>query len=218
MANKQENKPRPMPYNGFAKVYADGNAPWEIGRPQAPFIEVADQVENPVLDAGCGTGNTALFFAALGLEVTGIDFVEEAIQCARIKAAKSGLSVKFLIKDAMSLVDWDERFATVIDSGLFHIYHGDNRQRYVQGLEHVIKPGGRLLLFSFTDEETSALGGGVSQQELHEAFADGWDIESVQFMRGELNPNFVAEFPNEYPNGSPKMFFAIIRRKEGISQ
>jgi hypothetical protein len=81
-------------------------------------------------------------------------------------------------------------------------------------LEHVIKPGGRLLLFSFTDDETSAPGGGVSQKELYEAFSGGWDIESVKFVRGELYPKFVAEFPNEYPNCGPKMFFAIIRRKE----
>jgi len=181
----------------------------EIGRPRAPFVAVADLVTSPVLDAGCGTGNTALFFAARGLRVTGIDFVEEAIQRARVKAAELGLPVEFLIKDVMTLGDWDERFASVIDSGLFHIYSGDEQRRYVQGLAHVLKPGGRLFLFSFSDEEPLDEGG-VSKQELYDTFADGWDIESVQSVRGEASPTFT----KAYPNGGPKIWFAVICRKE----
>lgn len=74
---------------GFTEMYA-GNPPWDIGKPQAPFIEVAAQVKGPVLDAGCGTGNGALFFASLGLAVTGIDFVEEAIRRAKAKLRIAG--------------------------------------------------------------------------------------------------------------------------------
>src|SRR5262249_53531681 len=44
----------------FENLYA-GKAPWDIGRPQGPFVAVADRVVSPVLDAGCGTGETALF-------------------------------------------------------------------------------------------------------------------------------------------------------------
>ncbi len=55
----------------------------------------------------------------------------------------------------------------VIDSGLFHIYSGQDqaqeRTRYVQGLAHVLKTGDRLFLLSFTDEAPE---GGVSKQEL----------------------------------------------------
>ena len=196
---------------GFSKIYADGNPPWDIGKPQPPFVAVADQVTSPVLDAGCGTGGTSLFFAARGLQVTGIDFVEEAIGRARAKAAERGLSVEFLVKDAMTLGDWDKRFASVIDSGLFHIYDGEERQRYVQGLARVTIPGGRLFLFSFADD-VSAPGGGVSRQALYDAFADGWDVESLQFAQGELNAAFAAAFPEKF--ATLKMWFAIIRRKE----
>jgi SAM-dependent methyltransferase len=200
---------------GFAKIYADSNPPWETGKPKPPFVAVADQVASPVLDAGCGTGDTSLFFAARGMQVTGIDFVEEAIRRARAKAAERGLSVEFLVKDAMTLGDWDERFASVIDSGLFHIYAGDDRLRYVQGLAHVIKPGGRIFLFGFADD-VLAPGGGVSREELYEAFADGWDVESLellQFVLGDLNPAFVAECPEKAEEMAKlKMWFAIIRR------
>src|SRR6516225_9104797 len=82
----------------FAELYA-GSAPWDIGEPQRPFIEIADRVRSPVLDAGCGTGEHALFFAARGHRVVGIDFVGQAIQRARRKAAERGLSVDFVVKD-----------------------------------------------------------------------------------------------------------------------
>src|SRR6516165_5109204 len=117
----------------FEGLYA-GPAPWDVGKPQAPFVAVADRVTGPVLDAGCGTGEHALFFAARGHQVTGIDFVEEAIRRARVKAAGRGLAVEFLVKDATALGDWGKRFATVIDCGLFHVFCDDDRRRYVAGL------------------------------------------------------------------------------------
>jgi SAM-dependent methyltransferase len=76
----------------FASIYA-GQPPWDIGKPQQPFIEVADQINGSVLDAGCGTGDTALFLASRGNQVTGIDFLEEPIRRAKLKAAERALNV-----------------------------------------------------------------------------------------------------------------------------
>jgi hypothetical protein len=118
----------------------------------------------------------------------------------------------------MTLCEWDRRFASVIDSGLFHVYHGAAQQQYVAGLAHVIEPGGRLFLLSFNDDPANP-GGGVSKKELYDAFAEGWEIESLESpcdCGNELNPAYVAAFPNEYPEGGWKMMFAVIRRKENI--
>jgi SAM-dependent methyltransferase len=196
---------------GFTKIYAESNPPWDIGKPQPPFVAAADQIVSPILDSGCGTGGTSLFFAARGEQVTGIDFVEEAIRRAKVKADERGLDVEFLVKDAMTLSAWDKQFASVIDSGLFHIYDGDERKRYVEGLAHVLNPGGRLFLFSFNDDP-SWPGGGVSRQALYDAFVGGWEVESLELVGGEVNPAFEAEFPGKLAN--MKMWFAVIRRKE----
>src|ERR1700752_2794614 len=107
-------------------MYA-GQAPWDIGKPQKPFIDVADRITGSVLDAGCGTGDTALFLAGRGCRVTGIDFLEEAIERARRKAVERSVSVTFLVKDALALTDWGERFDAVIDSGLFHVFGDGDR-------------------------------------------------------------------------------------------
>jgi SAM-dependent methyltransferase len=193
----------------FENFYA-GKAPWDIGQPQAPFVAVADRVVSPVLDAGCGTGDTALFFAARGHRVTGIDFLEEPIRRARLKAAERGLSATFLVKDALTLGDWGERFASVIDSGLFHVFGDDDRRRYVEGLARVVEPGGRLFLMCFSDEEPGTQGPRrVSKKELYDAFADAWDVESVEPVRVEVNPEFTAM---TFSAGGPKAWFAVVRR------
>ena len=194
----------------FENLYA-GNAPWDIDKPQGTFVaKIADRVIGPVLDAGCGTGEHALFLAARGLRVVGIDFVDAAIRRARAKAAERGLSVEFLVKDATALGDWGERFASVIDWGLFHCFSDDDRPRYVRGLARVLEPGGRLFLACFSDEEPRTAGPRrVSRQELYDAFAAGWDVESIQPCRFEINPGFTEE---KFSEGGPKGWFAVVRR------
>src|SRR5262249_43771629 len=164
----------------FENFYA-GPAPWDVGKPQPAFTAVADQVTGPILDAGCGTGEHALFFAARDHRVIGIDFVEEAMRRARRKAAERGLlAVEFLVKDATALANWGERFASVIDCGLFHVFSDEDRRRYVRGLAEVVEPGGRLFLLCFSDEEPGTEGprrGG--RQGLLECFAGRWGGGSV---------------------------------------
>jgi SAM-dependent methyltransferase len=194
----------------FEELYA-GPAPWDIGRPQGQFAAITDRVTSPVLDAGCGTGENALFLAARGHRVVGIDFVPEAIRRARRKAAERGLAVEFLVKDATALGDWGERFASVIDCGLFHVFSDDDRRCYVQGLVRVLEPGGLLFLMCFSDEEPGTEGPRrVSRQELYDAFADGWEVESVQPARCEIHPEFTEV---RFSDGGPKVWFAVVRRQ-----
>jgi len=79
----------------FENMYA-GQPPWDIGRPQKAFIDVADQIAGSILDAGCGTGENALFFSSRGQKVTGIDFLAEPIRIAKQIATERGLTANFL--------------------------------------------------------------------------------------------------------------------------
>ena len=194
----------------FEDLYG-GPAPWDIGRPQRLFTAIADRVASPVLDAGCGTGEHALFFATRGHRVIGIDFVPEAIRRARVKAAERDLAVDFLVKDATALGDWDRSFATVIDCGLFHVFSDEDRRRYVEGLAHVLNPGGLLFLMCFSDREPGTEGPRrVSQQELYDAFAEGWEVESIQPAQCDVHPEFTEM---KFSEGGPKVWFAVAQRK-----
>ena len=193
----------------FETLYA-GQAPWDIGKAQQAFVDAADQISGSILDAGCGTGDTALFFAARGQRVTGIDFLEEPIKRAKRKAVERGLAATFLVKDALSLKDWNERFDCVIDSGLFHVFADADRKKYVAGLATVLKPGGRLFLLCFSDEEPGTQGPRrVSKKELHDAFAQGWVIESIEPSRYEVRPDLK---DLTFSDGGPMAWFAVVRR------
>ncbi len=85
-----------MDRDHFQKSYL-GPAPWDIPGPQPAFVglEEAGAIHESVLDAGCGTGENALYLASRGHEVWGIDFVPVAIERAREKAKQRGLTAHF---------------------------------------------------------------------------------------------------------------------------
>jgi cyclopropane fatty-acyl-phospholipid synthase-like methyltransferase len=193
----------------FEAMYA-GQAPWDIGKPQQAFVNVADRITGSVLDAGCGTGDTALFLAGRGCKLTGIDFLDVPIHRARQKAAQRGVAARFLVKDALTLEDWGERFDNVIDSGLFHVFSDEDRRRYVEGLATVLKPGGRLFLICFSDQEPGTQGPRrVSTKELYDAFAEGWSIESIEPARVEVRADLK---DLSFSEGGPKAWFVIVRK------
>lgn len=193
----------------FEEAYA-GMAPWDIGRSQKTFVDVAERIAGTVLDCGCGTGDNALFFAGRGHSVTGIDFLDEPIRRARAKAAGLGLQVTFLVMDALALAEIPQEYETLLDCGLFHVFDDEDRRRYVAGLGSVLKSGERLFLLCFSDEEPGTLGPRrVSRAELEQAFAEGWTIESIESARFELQPEAASM---GFSEGGPKAWFAVIRR------
>ncbi len=194
------------------EVAYEGKPPWDLGRPQRPFVDHAEQITGSVLDAGCGTGDNALFFAERGQPVLGIDFVAKPIEVARRKAQERGVEAEFLQMGATRLKDLDRTFDSVIDCGLFHVLSDEDRTPYVEGLAHVTKNGSRVFLMCFSDEQPGDTGPRrISQRELREAFAGGWTIESIEATRFEPNPNVERR---DFGDLGPKAWFAIIRRDE----
>jgi cyclopropane fatty-acyl-phospholipid synthase-like methyltransferase len=187
-----------------------GKPPWDIGKPQRAFVEAADQITGSVLDAGCGTGENALFFAARGRRVTGIDFLKQPIVEATRKAHERGLEATFLVMDALDLQDLPEVFDSAIDCGLFHVFSDEDRTKYVANLSTVVKTGGRLFLACFSDKEPPGEGPRrVSQQELRDAFSNGWLLESIREARFEVRP----DLPDlHFSPGGPCAWFCVVRR------
>src|SRR3954466_9312789 len=98
---------------------------------ESMYAGKADRVTGAVLDAGCGTGENALYFAGRGHPVLGIDFLERPIREARRKTQERGLGAEFAQMDALTLTTLDRRFDGVIDGGLFYVFSDDDQARYV---------------------------------------------------------------------------------------
>jgi SAM-dependent methyltransferase len=179
--------------SGWDEAYTHGWAPWDIGRPQRVFVRLADAAEfaPPVLDSGCGTGEHALMLAQRGLEVLGVDVAPTAIGLARQKAAKRGLSVEFEVGDVLALDQVGRRFATVLDSGVFHTFDDTDRARYVASLASALERGGVIHLLCFSEHTPGDWGPRrVTQAELREAFDDGWTVERIEAARFDVRDGF----------------------------
>ena len=164
--------------------YRDGPAPWDIGQPQPAMLRLAGEgaFAGPVLDAGCGTSENAVFVASLGLHVLGVDVAETALSIAREKAAARGVDADFVLADALHLDRLGRVFDTVLDCGLFHTFDSEERRDYVASLASVTGRGGNLYVLCFSDVGPDTCGPHpISQEEVRAAFgrSSGWSIASV---------------------------------------
>ena len=172
------------PSHDFDAIYAADTPPaWDIGRPQPAFERLATTggLVGRVLDVGCGTGEHALLAASLGYEAVGVDTSVRAIELAQAKATERGVDVRFVVADALHLVDVGEEFDTVLDCGLFHVFDDDERERYVDSLAEVVPVGGRYHMLCFSDRQPGDWGPRrVTQDEIRVAFSAGWEVMSIE--------------------------------------
>ena len=141
-----------------------------------------------MLDAGCGTGEHALLAASLGFDTTGIDGAPRAIEKANEKARERGIDVRFVVGDVLDLAAFGERWDTVLDCGVFHVFDDDDRPVYVESLAAVLPAGGRYFMLCFSDQQPGAAGPRrVSQDEIRDSFADGWRVDSIEASVIETN-------------------------------
>jgi SAM-dependent methyltransferase len=171
-----------------------GRPPWDIGRAQPAFVELANEglVEGSVLDLGCGTGDCVLEMAERGHEAWGIDIVPAAIDQAEAKRRLRGLEAmtRFLVGDALDLATVGRTFDTVVDCGLYHTFSDPERELYEQNLQAVTHAGSRVHIMALSDWEEDWGGPRrVSQAELLDTFRSGWRCDDIREAR------FVSNFP-----------------------
>jgi ubiquinone/menaquinone biosynthesis C-methylase UbiE len=181
-----------QPYDiDYDELYRDaagsGGPPWNIGRPQPALAKVLDDgVKGPkVLDVGCGTGDLAIALARRGFDVTAIDISPVAIDIARAKAAREGLTVHFEVQDATKLSLPSAPFDSVFDSGLLHSLDrrgGGEVDDYLALLPRLAAPGASVFVLAVSFE--AGQGWGVTEEFLRASFAEPvWvdtEIEQIE--------------------------------------
>ena len=170
----------------FDRAY-EGDPPWEIGQPQPEFARRCDSgaISGRVLDVGCGTGENAIYFASHGCPTVGVDFAPRAIRRASAKIARRDLRLTFRVANALDLDLGSEKFDAVTDCGLFHTLEDRDRPSYAASVRSVLRPGGRLLVLCFSEDEPADWGGPrrVSAAELRATFDRGWAVRSIEPAR-----------------------------------
>lgn len=103
-----------------------------------------------VIDLACGTGSSALPFAARGYRVCGVDLSAEMLRAARSKAGAAGLTVDFRQADLRAL-SLPERYdlALLFQDGLNYLLTEEELLRAFRGVHGLLHPGG-LFIFDLT--------------------------------------------------------------------
>jgi SAM-dependent methyltransferase len=203
--DRSQETPHPPRAEDFDAMYA-GTPPWDIGRPQPAFLQLAEAgaLKGRLLDVGCGTGEHALMAAGLGLPATGIDAAPSAIALAEGKARDRQLTVRFLVGDALELGALGEQFDSVLDCGMFHIFDDDDRSRFVDSLRAAIPAGGRYFMLCFSDRQPGEWGPRrVTEAEIRASFAEGWNVDAIEAARIDITID---------PEGAQAWLVALTRR------
>lgn len=178
----------------FDAAYRNGTPPWDIGRPQPAIVDLAERgfFGGTVLDAGCGTGENALYLASQGLDAVGVDAAPAAIEAAQAKARERGSGATFLVADALALERLGRTFDAAIDCGLFHTFPDADRLRFERSLHRVLRPGARYVLLCFSEHQPGPFGPRrVTQAEIRATFGNGWTVDSIAAER------FAARLPTD---------------------
>ncbi|MDQ1541122.1 MAG: hypothetical protein QOH29_1848 [Actinomycetota bacterium] len=198
---------------GYRLAYRLGLTPWEqagVGfGPQLASLLDREQADatlplGKALDIGCGTGDHAIELARRGWQVTGVDYVAQALDKARDKAAAAGVAIEYVEADATRLAESvGSGYQLLLDVGCLHGFKPGQREDYARGATAVTAPGGVLLLFAFGPGRRGPLPRGLSRDELLATFA-GWDLTHDEAANTE-------GMPGPLKNSEPR-WYRLIRR------
>lgn len=97
----------------------------------------------PLLDLGCGGGESSVFFARRGFQVTALDFSQTAVELARQNAKDANVTASFQQADLREPLPFsNEAFNTVVDHRALHcLTQPTHRQQCFQEVHRVLRPG-----------------------------------------------------------------------------
>jgi ubiquinone/menaquinone biosynthesis C-methylase UbiE len=124
--------------------------------------------EQRVLEIGCGTGNLTILIKRLHpqVDVVALDPDPKALDRARRKAEREGLTIQFDRGFADAPAYPDRSFDRVFSSLMFHHLSGDEKTKTLREIRRVLKPGGSLHLFDFGGSRAGS-GGFLAHLLLH---------------------------------------------------
>lgn len=138
-----------MSHPDWNEHYAGGNLPWDTGVPDEHLvaaIRAGHVAPGRTLEVGCGTGTNALWLAAQGFKVLGVDVATLAIDKARTKATAAAPDCRFEVLDFLAAEPAGGPFDFVFDRGCFHVFDdADARARFAARVAAQLAPGGQWI-------------------------------------------------------------------------
>lgn len=181
-------------YERFIERYEMERIPWDDPLPPPEVMELAARIPaGRALDLGCGFGRAAIYLGRQGWSADGIDFVAQAIEEARRRAAEAKLSskVRFFHAPVTDLHFLQPPYNLAIDVGCMHSFDEGELQAYAAELRRLLVPGAYFLLFAHAYQETwveidpetgeeTERSHGIPEAAIFDLFADGFTLERIE--------------------------------------
>jgi len=168
--------------NPYRFLYRLGITPWERDTVPTPLVELSAQYPSPgrALDIGCGTGRDAVYLAARGWTVTGVDGVPRALSAAKRRAGASNVDVNWVRGDVTRLqtLGIGEGYELLVDRGCSHGLTDSEREQYAAGVAAVAAPGARLVMFAFQPRRRGLGPRGVTRDQVTRDLGSAWELVS----------------------------------------
>lgn len=138
-----------------------------------------------VLEIGCGTGNLSLLTKRLHpeAEVVGMDPDPKALDLARRKAGRNGLSLRLDRGFAQELPYPDASFDRVLSAFMFHHLGPGEKERALREARRVLAPGGSLHLLDFGGKKVPSDGFVARLSHRSRMLQDSFGDRIPQLMR-----------------------------------
>jgi ubiquinone/menaquinone biosynthesis C-methylase UbiE len=216
----------------FAAMMGDNShvGYWASADDSSPLAEATDRLTDlmiqktgvgpgsRVLDVGCGVGGPAIRLArATGAEVVGIAISAEQVRRATALAEATGMQqqVRFQHADAMDLQFPAESFDAVW--AFESIMHMPDRQRVLEQIARVLRPGGRLTLTDMFEREPIPADDQPAAAELlksmESTLASLDDYPRILRAAGLLPIEFV-DLTEQTWRATTRCFAEVLRQKE----
>jgi ubiquinone/menaquinone biosynthesis C-methylase UbiE len=173
-------------YDRWAEVYDHDRNPLTALEEPVVRAAVGDVSGKAALDLGCGTGRHAVWLAAAGAAVTGVDFSAGMLDEARRKPGAS--RVRFVVHDLERPLPFDDASFDLVVSGLV-LEHLRDPGAFFGEVRRVLRPGGRAVV--------SAMHPAMFLRGSQAAFTDPVSGEKVR--------------PGSYAHGTGEMVTAAVR-------
>lgn len=133
-------------------------------KPNTFLAEHCGMLSGPVLSLSEGEGRNAVFLAARGLEVLGVDLSDVALAKANQLAQSQGVKIQTLVADLGTYTPKPEHFGSVISISA-HVPSAIRRRLYPL-VEQALRPGGIFLLESYSENQLARDTGGPKDRDL----------------------------------------------------
>jgi len=141
------------------KIYSSiplDQIPWNVETPPdilKQLVETEKIKLCKVIELGCGAGNYVIYLSTKGFDPTGIDISATAIDIAKKSATEKDVKCNFITVDVLGdMTEINEQFDFAYDWHLLHHIYPENREKYINNVYRLLKPGGQYLSVCFSED------------------------------------------------------------------